>query len=286
MAITWPARSIRWILAVLLGLALLAGIIAWTSRHPAIERDWAPDHARQAWADSSGDSITIRNFRSFRYPARAQQIESWTDRTVDLSQLQSVWFVLVPLSAEWRGPAHTFLSFGFADSTFVAISVEARRERAESYSVWQGMLREYELIYVVGDEPDLIGRRLTFDRDPIYVYPIDATPEAARAVFLGMLREGGALRSAPQFYHTLTNNCTTAIVSQANAIHPEGIPGALASLLPGYSDKVARDLGLIDSTMSLEAVRQRYRVEASSGPLPDDPRAFGRLIREGRGATR
>lgn len=273
------AIPIRRILTLLLIATLAALLLGWGIRRASNQRAWAPDHARQAWAETQGDRLTLHDFRSFRYPGRGQYVESWSERTVDLGQLETVWFLLVPLSESWRGPAHTFLSFGFADSTYIAISVEARREREEAYSVWRGMLRDFELVYVVGDEPDLIGRRLVHDGDPIYLYPIRATPEAARALFVAMLEKGSALRSEPAFYHTLFNNCTTSIVEQVNEIYPGTIPGVLASLLPGYSDEVARNLGLIDSTVSLEDSRHRYRVESRSTAMPSDPREFGRAVR-------
>ena len=41
-----------------------------------------------------------------------------------------------------RAGAHTFLSFGFEDGRRLAISVEVRRERGESFSPLRGLLRQ------------------------------------------------------------------------------------------------------------------------------------------------
>ena len=46
--------------------------------------------------------------------------------------------------------AHTYFVFDFEDQPPVAISVEARRERGESYDVVRGMFNEFELIYIWG----------------------------------------------------------------------------------------------------------------------------------------
>ena len=59
-----------------------------------------------------------------------------------------------------RGPAHAFVSFGFDDGGYVAISVEARREAGETYSPARGLMKQFEIMYVVGDERDLIGLRV------------------------------------------------------------------------------------------------------------------------------
>ena len=48
----------------------------------------------------------------------------------------------------------------------MAVSVEIRKEKGESFSPWRGLLREYELMYVVGDERDVIRLRTNYRRDP------------------------------------------------------------------------------------------------------------------------
>ena len=62
------------------------------------------------------------------------------------------------IASYWMGDAiaHIFLSFGFAGKDFLAISIETRRERHETYSTVAGFFKQYELFYVVADERDLI----------------------------------------------------------------------------------------------------------------------------------
>jgi len=57
------------------------------------------------------------------------------------------------------GAAHTFVSFGFKSGDFLAISIEIRKEKGESFSAWRGLLKRYELMYVIADERDVIKLR-------------------------------------------------------------------------------------------------------------------------------
>jgi Domain of unknown function (DUF4105) len=142
----------------------------------------------------------------------------------------------------------------------VSISIEARREVGEEYGLLQGIGRNFELIYVVGDERDVIGQRAGFGDFDVYLYPIRTTPERARAVFLDMIRRAEGLRTQPEFYHTLSNSCISNLVRHVNRVAPGRIPGGLKLLAPGYADEVARALGLIDSTLTVDAARARYRI--------------------------
>jgi plastocyanin len=99
----------------------------------------------------------------------------------------------LPLRRELAGPAHAFLTFGFADSQYVSISVEAQREVGEAFSTWQGALRQFELIYVIGDERDLIGLRAVVWGAPVHLYPGRATAAQVREPFVTMLRRAQAI---------------------------------------------------------------------------------------------
>jgi len=247
-----------------MALAFLCAVVGFGAiigtRRPSATRGWAADHAEMPEIVFGDSIVRIANVRNFRYRTAEEFEPRYETRTVRLDGLESVWFVLTPFSTTWRGPAHSFVTFGFSDSTYLAISIEARREEGESYGVFEGLGRNYELIYVIGEEADLIGRRAALGEFDVYLYPVRTSPERARAVFVDMLRRADRLRAAPEFYHTITNSCTSNLVRHVNAIVPNRIPGGLKLIFPGYADEVARQLGLIDSTMSIEATRQRYRI--------------------------
>jgi hypothetical protein len=264
-------------LLALAGL-LAVGAIALGVAHPRADRVWIPQQAVMAHADIRGDSVSITRVRNFSYRSEDQFAPTYDDRRYDLAKLESVWFIVTPFSKHWRGPAHTFVSFGFADSQYVAISVEARREPGETYGPLTGLFNQFELIYVVGDERDLIGSRAVYGGYDVYVYPITTTRERMRAMFVEMLERSNALATRPEFYNTLTNNCTSNVVDHVNHIVPSAVPHGIKTILPGYADEVAYSLGLIDNSISLDEARRRFRVNDRARQFVTAP-DFSRRIR-------
>lgn len=183
--------------------------------------------------------------RAFRYRAGAEPVIRYYDETFDLDSVQTAWFVITRFSKRWRAPAHTFVSFGFSGGRYLAVSVEARKERHESYSIVRGLFRQYELIYVMGDELDLIGRRTLLEDDDTWLYPVRADRGAIREVLVAMVRRANQLIGEPEFYNSLFNSCASNLVRHVNEIAPGRIPGGWKVLAPGYNDDVARRLGLI-----------------------------------------
>jgi hypothetical protein len=270
-------RIVR-ITAIAVAVAIGGGLVSLALDHPRTDRTWVPQQRVMARADTRGDSVFVHRLRNFSYTAEEAFTPAYDDRAYDLSQLESVWFIVTPFSTHWRGPAHTFVSFGFADSQYVAISVEARREPGETYSPLSGLFRRFELMYVVGDERDLIGSRAVYGGYDVYVYPIRASRERIRAMFVEMLARANALATTPEFYNTLTNNCTTNVVDHVNHIVPSAVPHGIKTILPGYADEVAYSLGLIDNSVSLEEARRRYRVNDKARQFATSP-DFSKAIR-------
>ena len=186
---------------------------------------------------------------------------------------------MVERLATWTGPAHTLVSFGFKDGSYIAISVEIRKEVGEVYSPIKGMLREFELMYVIGDESDLIRLRTNFRKDTVYLYPIKASKDQMKRMFVSMLKRTKKLSEEPEFYNTITNSCTTNIVDHINELVPGRIPFSYKVLLPGYSDKLAYDLGLIDTELAFEDVREKFKITKQALKYKE-PGNFSKFIRE------
>jgi len=259
-------------------VVLAAMIIAWTSIDARGDREWIPEQARLPETSIRGNVVHVSNVRDFRYRTRHDFTAKYVDREYDLDKLVSAWYVLSPFSEGWRGPAHSFVSFGFSDSTFVAISVEARREPGETYNVVKGLFKRFEIMYVVGNERDLIGQRAAFG-DPVYLYPIKAKPDRIRAMLVSMLERANKLRVEPEFYNTLTNNCTSNVLSHVNQVAPNTVSAGIKTILPGYTDEVAHELGLMDTDLDITAARERYLVNARAKRFINDS-AFSFRIRE------
>jgi len=248
-----PAISLLFVVALV--------ILASSMIRPSNDRTWKEDHSRMAAVELDGDLAHVTGIRDFRYSSPDSYQTGYYDRTFDLARIETVWFVLATFNEEeWRGPAHSMLSFGFEGGEFVVISVEARKEVGEDYSIWKGLIKRFEVIYVIGDERDLIGIRAIHRSDDVYVYPIKTTREKVRALFVDMLRKADDLRTHPEFYNSLTNNCTSKLRDHVNAIAPGRVPPSWRLVFPGYADELIRGLGLMDSDLALDEARERFWV--------------------------
>jgi len=278
-----PTRARRLVYGL---LALVVIPFAWwLVQRPSNDRDWMPNMAVLPYAALDDSLVRVHNVRFTEYVSTDEYTPRHDDRTYDLTKLDAVWFVVEPFS-KWRGVAHTFLTFGFGGEDFVSISVEARKERGERYHFLKGLFRQYELMYVVADERDAIGFRANVRGDDVFLYPIRAPVPRVRELFVAMLDRANALREQPRFYNTLFANCTNAIVQHVNTLAPSRIPFSYKVLLPGYADELAYDLGLIDTDLSFEAARQRFRVNDVAARYAGHG-AFSAAIRSGLdGASR
>jgi hypothetical protein len=263
----------RWLAGILLAAALVYALI-----EPSNARDWSPDQQVMPVATFRERYVDVRHIRNTEYRSTDDYTVSHYDRTFDLDALRSVWFVVEPFHG-MEGPAHTLVSFGFANDVYVAISVEIRKEKGERFSPLLGLLKRYELMYVVADERDVIKLRSNYRKDDVFLYPIRTTPERRRRMFVEMLQRANRLAEHPEFYNTLTNTCTTNIVRHVNTIAAGRVPWSYKVLLPAYSDELAYDLGLIDTTLPLDEARRRFRINDRAARYADDPE-FSRRIRE------
>jgi len=270
-------RPRRWLIALAVPVLLsLPFVYVQLTERPSLDRDWSPDQGVMPRATIDGDKVTIDKVRNFTYRATDDYTPAYEPRTYDLAKLDSVWFV-VERFGDTPAIAHTLLSFGFGGE-YVAISVEIRKERGEAYSPLKGLLRQYELMYVVADERDVIGLRTNFRRDPVFLYPVKTTREQMRTMFLEMLARANRLAVEPEFYNSLTNNCTSNIVAHVNTLAPRSIPLSYKTIFPAYSDQLAYELGLIPTNQSFDRVQAAHRVDLVAQREPVGP-DFSTLIR-------
>jgi len=256
-------RRTCWLIA--LGVPTLLSlpfVYVQLTERPSLDRDWSPDQGVMPRATIDGDKVTIDKVRNFTYRATHDYTPAYEQRAYDLARLDSVWFV-VEHFGDAPAIAHTFLSFGFGGE-YVAISVEIRKERGEVYSPLKGLLRQYELMYVVADERDVIGLRTNFRRDPVFLYPVKTTREQMRKMFLEMVARANRLAVEPEFYNSLTNNCTSNIVAHVNTLAPRSIPFSYKTIFPAYSDRLAYELGLIPTNQAFDKVQAAHRIDLAA----------------------
>lgn len=273
--------SVRNALVIVLctGIALfcVSLILTHTLSTPRNDRDWSQDQMILPFAVFEGDLVTIHNIRNFSYRGETNYTPSYYDKTYDLGKLVSVDYIVEPLAR--FGIAHTLLSFGFSNGEYISLSVEIRKEKGESFSPLKGLFDQYELMYVIADERDVIKLRALHRKDPLYLYKGLATKEEVRALFVSMLTRANTLKNNPEFYNTLTSTCTTNIVDHVNAVSPKSIPWSISLVLPKGSDKYAYRLGLIDTSLPFSELKAQSNINARVEKYADHPN-FSMMIRE------
>jgi len=273
-ALVW-LRPFRWpVLLVLAGFGVL-GLWWWTIQ-PSNDRDWSPEYANPPWAEVEGDRLTLHNVRNFEYRSETDFTPHWETRTFDLSKITGADIFL----SYWGSPtiAHTIMSWEFAEGPPLAISIETRRERTETYSAVRGFFREYEIYYVAADERDLIGLRTNHRGEDVYLYRLRMPPERSRALLLDYVKTMNALRDRPAWYNAFSDNCTTSIRMHTKAIG--GFAGIDWRLLAtGYLDRMLYDGGAVDTRLPFEQLKAAGRVTErakAAGRNPD----FSERIRD------
>ncbi len=262
-------------------LCVLVVVFGFTNfvTKPSNDRVWNNDQKVLPYAEINGNLITIHNIRNFTYASKTDYKENYYDKTFDLNTLQGVWYVLEPFEG-LPGSAHTFLSFEFENNQFLAISIEIRKEKGESFNPIKGIFNQYELTYVIADERDVVKLRSNYRKDAVYVYPAKSTKEGSKQLFLDMIARANALREHPEFYNTVTSNCTTNIVKHINKVSPQNIPFfTLQAVFPKHSDRIAYELGLLNTNLSFEESKNRYYINDKAIKYADDEN-FSVKIRE------
>lgn len=262
---------------ILLSVGILAGcIILWQIflKPVPLTGDWQEHLSMSSTATFNGDTVTVKNVRNFRYyPTEKDMHPAYYDKTYNLNNIKQVWYVAEPFN-ENESAAHTFVSFEFNNGDFLSISIEARKTKDQTYSIWKGFLRTYPLIYIAADERDVILLRANLRKDKVYVYPVKLSkPENARYLLEDMLARMNELTTTrPAWYNTLFANCTSSIVGHINKLSPGRISIFSWQLwLTASADELALKHNLLDTDLSIEEARKKYSINEISLKMGDVP---------------
>jgi len=264
----------KWHALAFYGSAFVLVLLYWISIRPSNDRDWLPEAAVLASATIDGNQVTLHNVRNFDNRSSSDFTVRYDERTYDLDTLETVDFLISYFGL--RQIAHTFVSFGFSDGRHLGVSIEIRKEKGESFEPLKGLFKQYELIYVVGDERDLIGSRTNFRNEDVYVYQTFTSAENVRILFLDYIRRINRLVEHPEFYNTLTSNCTTNIIDHSNT-HPPYHNFSTDLLLNGYSDSYAYRRGGLGKSIPFEVLRERSLVNDRARAAYEDPRFSAKI---------
>jgi hypothetical protein len=263
--------------AAFLGFTLV--LAWWLTLMPSNAGDWQPDVARLAEAEINGDEVTLRNVRNCDYRTETDFTPRWETRTVRISQITGIDLAINYWGSPWM--AHPIVSFQFADAPPVCFSIETLKKAGQSYSAIGGLYRQFELIYIVADERDVIRVRTNYRHgEEIYLYRTSISLEHARDRFHEYLHSLNMIRDHPRWYNAITTNCTTTIRDQ----HPMAsrTPWDWRILLNGKGDELMYERrAIVTAGLPFTELKQRALINSAAQAANDSP-DFSHRIREGR----
>lgn len=247
---------------------------------PSNDRDWLVEVARNPSAVFDGDKVTIHDIRNFRYRTPDDFEVDYHDKTFNLEKLDSVDLVM----CYWDGNtaiAHTMLSFGFEGKDYLCLSVEIRREKGEGWGAVPGIYKQFEVIYILGDERDLLNLRTSYRKEDVYLYRMRVPKDHIRQYFEHMLRRINTLNLEPEFYDTLQYNCSSSLTRMGKELWPDKPrTRGLRTLLNGYTDEDAHARGNISNDLPFDELKSRSHV-TRIGQQHRDVSDFSQKLREG-----
>jgi len=264
----------------LLGLLTFLMLLTFFSVQPRTDREWEPSVARMPIVERlSKDLITIKNVRNFQYKTESDFIADYYDKTVDINQLSSVDFFV----SYWAGKeiAHIMVSFGFAEKDFLTFSIETRKEAVESYSTFGGLYRNYELMYVVADERDVVALRtkIRAPAERVHLLRTKVPPEKARKLFLQYIAKVESLSKNPEFYNTITTNCTTQVLKHVQSYNTDLVYNWKV-LLSGYVPEYLYEQNSVDTSKPFEKFFSDSKInDRANSDLVSE--GFSQRIRDG-----
>lgn len=251
----------------------------WLSLKPTNDADWQPDVAKKAWAEINGDEVTIHNVRNCEYRTDTDYTTRWETRKVRLSQLTGMDLFVNYWGSPWM--AHPIVSFQFADALPLCFSIETRKKVGQSYSAVGGLYRQFDLIFIVSDERDVIRVRTNFRKgEDAYLYHTSAGLPQTRKRFMEYIHSINSLNDTPRWYNAITTNCTTAIRHQ----HPasERPPWDWRILLNGKADELMYERKtIVNAGLPFVELKERALTNTAAKAANDSP-DFSALIRKGR----
>jgi len=258
--------------------ALVLGVFVWwLTISPSLDRNWRPEVAVMPRAFIDGDRVRLTGVRNFDYRSRDDFTVHYEEREIELSHLTGLDFYVSYWS---EGPvAHTFVSFLFDNAAPLSISIETRPEVGRGFEPVASMFKQFELIYVVGEERDLVGVRAIYRKEAVYLYHLNSSPDSVRRLLMIYLARINELAERPEFYHLLTNSCTINIIRYANAAGRKG-RFDIRHLFNGLIDSYLYHSGRVNTTLSFEELRRRSLINAAAEAADGAPEPeFSQRIR-------
>ena len=287
LAVTYALASLavlRWLRPYWRALAVWgAGFAAilgwWSSLQPSDDRDWQPDVAKLAWAETRGDLLTFHNVRNTDYRSETDFTTRYDDR------------VYRPVEAPRRRPVHVLSGLCLPSRTRFSARISTVLLRSRSLS--RPASRKGRNTPRSRDSSDITrsstspptsvtsyGCAANYRGEQVYLYRLKATPEEARAVLMDYVATMNALVKAPEFYNALLDNCTTSIRHHVTNVDANAPPVDWRLLANGYGDQMLYERGSIDTRLPFAELRERSHINARARAFDQDS-GFSEGIRAG-----
>lgn len=279
------ARYKRWSLLLGLSSISMAVIVIWVlTISPSNDRDWWVELSRLPTIDVRSNELVIRDLRNFSWSGVRQFEPNWEKRTYDLDKLETLELIVEPFG-DSELFAHTMLAFGFGEDGTLVVSIEARKELHEEYSLLAGSVRQFELIYVFGDERDLLTLRAVHRGSRLYMYPITANKAFMRTLLLNLASSANVLRGQPRFYRSIRDNCTTTLVKHLDRQLPQAIGLRYETVFPALAGRLLHQMGKMGTELDYAQAQTFFRVDEYVRRFEGDP-DFSLKIRAVRSPAR
>ena len=277
LARLWWANNVWTVWLAAAALVFLASVW-WGTIQPTNDSDWQPDVEFGVTSEITGNIATLHHVRDFDWRTTTDFTPRWEERRYNIDEITSVDL----FTSVWGNPAiaHVLVGFGFKDGQHVVFSAETRKAKGQVYTTIGGFFRLYTLVLLAAEERDIIRLRTDVRDAPpetVRIFALNLGPERRKELFLDYLALGNRLAEQPEFYNTLTTNCTTVVWRLARKIEP-GLPLNWRVLLSGYFPQYLYDHGAIRTDVPFDQVMQEAIIPGERVAGPDGP-TFSRRLR-------
>ena len=240
-------KLLKWI-GIPIVLFALASAVLYLLVTPKQDRNWTQAHALLPKIEFQGDQnnpdILVKNIRDFQWQAEGKDQARYKSLKFQLQNVVELKAVVSHFSTISE-IAHVFMIFVLDDGRELGVSVEARREQDEEFSIQGGLLAQFEIMYVLATPDDLLGIR-KINKESTHIYPIKETREKAQQLFMLIAKEVNALAEKPRMYHLFFKNCTNQLVKNVSILTERQYPWYFQTLAPGLTGRTLYELDLID----------------------------------------
>lgn len=250
-------KNIIMLIIVLICVLLSASVLV---KKPSHNRNWELGQEKLPQIEISNSKVVVNNFRNFDWKSNTVAKVNYSQEDFDFDKFKGIELVISHFS-KYEGMAHIFLIFRFEDEKNMVISMEARREKGENFAPLLGLFREFEVIYVIGSERDVLGLRTDIRKERINLYPTSFNKEEAQRLFSLIAKDVNKVYDNPTFYNTFFNNCANVITDKIEKVYDIKFSKIYETIMPGLIDKVFYRAKLIPTEKSFSETKNYYQID-------------------------